>query len=53
MLRYKGIPVRWQSGWKVPPDAESLMTGVRFIIREQDGYLLTFHTISRTQKTLA
>jgi hypothetical protein len=23
MLRYKDIPVRWQSGWKVPPDAES------------------------------
>lgn len=20
MLRYKGIPVRWQSGWKLPPD---------------------------------
>jgi hypothetical protein len=20
MLRYKGIPVRWQSGWMVPPD---------------------------------
>jgi hypothetical protein len=24
MLRYKGIPVRWQSGWKVPPGAENL-----------------------------
>jgi len=24
MLRYKGIPVRWQSGWMVPPDAENL-----------------------------
>jgi Transglutaminase-like superfamily len=24
MLRYKGIPVRWQSGWKVPPDAKNL-----------------------------
>jgi len=23
-LRYKGIPVRWQSGWKVPPDAKNL-----------------------------
>ncbi len=22
MLRYKGIPARWQSGWMVPPDAE-------------------------------
>ncbi|HPT22526.1 MAG TPA: transglutaminase-like domain-containing protein [Bacteroidales bacterium] len=24
MLRYKGIPVRWQSGWMVPPESESL-----------------------------
>jgi transglutaminase-like putative cysteine protease len=24
MLRYKGIPVKWQSGWMVPPDAENL-----------------------------
>jgi transglutaminase-like putative cysteine protease len=24
MLRHKGIPVRWQSGWKVPPDAKNL-----------------------------
>jgi transglutaminase-like putative cysteine protease len=24
MLRYKGIPARWQSGWKVPPDAKNL-----------------------------
>ena len=24
MLRYKGIPVRWQSGWMVPPDSENL-----------------------------
>ncbi|MBG0857955.1 MAG: transglutaminase domain-containing protein [Bacteroidales bacterium] len=24
MLRYKGIPVRWQSGWKVPPDHKNL-----------------------------
>lgn len=24
MLRYKGIPVRWQSGWMVPPHAENL-----------------------------
>lgn len=24
MLRYKGIPVRWQSGWKVPPDGKNL-----------------------------
>jgi hypothetical protein len=24
MLRYKGIPVRWQSGWMVPPKAENL-----------------------------
>jgi hypothetical protein len=24
MLRYKGIPVRWQSGWMVPPGAENL-----------------------------
>jgi hypothetical protein len=24
MLRYKGIPVRWQSGWMVPPEAENL-----------------------------
>jgi len=24
MLRYKGIPVRWQSGWKVPPGAKNL-----------------------------
>jgi hypothetical protein len=24
MVRYKGIPVRWQSGWKVPPDAKNL-----------------------------
>ncbi|MFH0842815.1 MAG: transglutaminase-like domain-containing protein [Bacteroidota bacterium] len=24
MLRYKGIPVRWQSGWMVPPGFENL-----------------------------
>lgn len=24
MVRYKGIPVRWQSGWMVPPGAENL-----------------------------
>lgn len=24
MLRYKGIPVRWQSGWMVPPDNRNL-----------------------------
>jgi hypothetical protein len=24
MLRYKGIPVRWQSGWMLPPHAENL-----------------------------
>lgn len=24
MLRYKGIPVRWQSGWMVPPKYENL-----------------------------
>lgn len=24
MARYKGIPVRWQSGWKVPPDGKNL-----------------------------
>jgi hypothetical protein len=24
MLRYKGIPARWQSGFKVPPDHENL-----------------------------
>ncbi len=24
MLRYKGIPVRWQSGWMVPPGADNL-----------------------------
>lgn len=24
MLRYKGIPVRWQSGWKLPPGAKNL-----------------------------
>jgi hypothetical protein len=24
MLRYKGIPVKWQSGWMVPPQAENL-----------------------------
>ena len=24
MLRYKGIPVRWQSGWMMPPGAENL-----------------------------
>jgi hypothetical protein len=24
MLRYKGIPVRWQSGWMIPPAAENL-----------------------------
>jgi hypothetical protein len=23
MLRYKGIPVKWQSGWMMPPDAET------------------------------
>jgi hypothetical protein len=24
MLRYRGIPVRWQSGWKVPPGYKNL-----------------------------
>jgi hypothetical protein len=24
MLRYKGIPVRWQSGWMMPPDYKNL-----------------------------
>jgi transglutaminase-like putative cysteine protease len=24
MLRYKGIPVKWQSGWMVPPDNRNL-----------------------------
>lgn len=24
MLRYKGIPVRWQSGWMMPPDNQNL-----------------------------
>ena len=24
MLRYKGIPARWQSGWMVPPGSENL-----------------------------
>jgi hypothetical protein len=24
MLRYKGVPVRWQSGWMMPPGAENL-----------------------------
>ncbi len=24
LLRYKGVPVRWQSGWMVPPGAENL-----------------------------
>jgi hypothetical protein len=24
MLRYKGIPVKWQSGWMMPPDDENL-----------------------------
>lgn len=24
MLRYRGIPVRWQSGWKVPPFGKNL-----------------------------
>jgi hypothetical protein len=24
MLRYKGIPVHWQSGWMMPPDAKNL-----------------------------
>ncbi len=24
MLRYKGIPVKWQSGWMIPPQAENL-----------------------------
>jgi len=24
MVRYRGIPVRWQSGWKVPPGAKNL-----------------------------
>ena len=23
MLRYKGIPVKWQSGWMIPPDSET------------------------------
>jgi len=24
MLRYKGIPVKWQSGWMLPPEGENL-----------------------------
>ncbi len=24
MLRYKGIPIRWQSGWMMPPDTQNL-----------------------------
>ena len=24
MLRYKGVPVRWQSGWMMPPDNQNL-----------------------------
>jgi hypothetical protein len=24
LLRYKGIPVKWQSGWMMPPDAKNL-----------------------------
>jgi hypothetical protein len=24
MLRYKGIPIKWQSGWMVPPDDKNL-----------------------------
>jgi hypothetical protein len=24
MLRYKGVPVRWQSGWMMPPGYENL-----------------------------
>jgi hypothetical protein len=24
MLRYKGIPVKWQSGWMIPPGSENL-----------------------------
>jgi hypothetical protein len=24
MLRYKGVPVRWQSGWMIPPGSENL-----------------------------
>jgi hypothetical protein len=24
MVRYKGIPVKWQSGWMMPPDARNL-----------------------------
>jgi hypothetical protein len=24
MLRYKGVPVRWQSGWMMPPDDKNL-----------------------------
>ena len=24
MLRYKGVPVKWQSGWMVPPGSENL-----------------------------
>ncbi len=24
MVRYKGIPARWESGWKMPPDNETL-----------------------------
>ena len=24
MLRYKGIPVKWQSGWMIPPESENL-----------------------------
>jgi transglutaminase-like putative cysteine protease len=28
MLRYKGIPVKWQSGWMVPPDEKHLHESV-------------------------
>jgi transglutaminase-like putative cysteine protease len=24
MLRYKGVPVKWQSGWMMPPESENL-----------------------------
>jgi hypothetical protein len=24
MLRYKGVPVKWESGWMMPPDAKNL-----------------------------
>jgi hypothetical protein len=60
MLRYKGIPVRWQSGWMMPPENENLHdwcevyyegTGwvpvdVRYDLQKSDNELIKYYYLS-------